>query len=619
MPRTLPRSAGWASLRVLITLVLVVAVLYLAKEVVMPLALAVLLTFILSPIVLALQRFGLKRVYAAVLTVILALAVIGLLGWGVGIQVERLATELPQHKEKIRQKIGSLRGNGGVLDDLLEMAREVTEAPPRPQPGAEGQPQPVVVAQPSKESSLGQVLQAVAPVLEPLAMAGLVVILVVFMLVNREDLRDRLIGLLGHGRLAGTTRVFEDAAHRLSRFLLTQLFVNAGFGLVLGVGLWLLGVPFAFLWGFLAGVLRFVPYIGTWIAAAFPILISFALAPDWKQPLEVLGFFALLDLVTANIVEPLLFGHHTGVTPIALLVAAAFWTWVWGPLGLVLSTPLTVCLVVLGQHVPQLRFLALLLSDRPALPAHVGFYQRLLAKDRPEARQRAEAYGQEHGWENVYDDVLIPALALARRDRDQGALTAEEEAGVYEAMQEILDGLGAPPLSSEPAETAQAGEGTAEAPAPPPERPAGALVVGCPAHHVSEELIVRMLGQLLQPLGHRLEEMPSRALPSEVEALVDELAPAVVFIAVLPPGGLAQAGYLCKRLAQRFPRVRLVVGYWGDERQFDRVLVRLRGAGASYVTTLLLQARSQIDFLTSPPPAAPRRTPPSRQPVDAHS
>jgi hypothetical protein len=438
------------------------------------------------------------------------------------------------------------------------------------------------------------------------------------MLIKREDLRNRLIGLLGYGHVTGTTRVFVDAAQRLSSFLLTQLFINAGFGLVFGVGLFLLQVPYAFLWGFLTALLRFVPYIGSWIAVAFPLILSFAISSGWTQPVLVLALFGVLDVVTANIIEPHLFGRHTGVAPIALLVAAAFWAWVWGPIGLVLSTPLTVCLVVLGQHVPRLKFLTLLLGDQPALAPHARYYQRLLARDRDEAKEVVQKYVQEHGLEKVYDDVLLPALVLARRDRKRDGLTVDEEEFIYQTTGEILNCLPELlPPASRLCHAREAGNGqTADAEESSPALVEGTLagngalvpklqfgdqgrvlILGCPAHHEAEELSLHMLAQLLQPAGCRVEVISTRALPSEVETRIDQEEPTLVFIAVLPPGGLVQARYLCKRLRARFVDLRIIVGFWGETRSFDKLLVRLRAAGAAYVATSLLQSRSQIQAL----------------------
>jgi hypothetical protein len=433
-------------------------------------------------------------------------------------------------------------------------------------------------------------------------------VLVVFMLSRREDLRNRILGLLGHGHLTRATRVLTDAAERVSRYLLNQLLVNAGFGIVFGLGLILLGVPYAFLWAAVASVLRFIPFIGSWMALALPLALSIAIAPGWTQPVLVFAFFAVLELVTGNVVEPLLFGHSTGLSPVALLVAAAFWIWIWGPIGLVLSTPLTVCLVALGQHIPRFRFLSLLLGDQPALAPHASYYQRLVARDKAEAAKLTRAYTEEQGRDKVYDDVLLPALLLARRDRNHGGLQAAEEEFLYQATQEIVAercGLKAPPAKeAQGVRACDLGEADREplGPASLAEEPDHReLIFGCPAHHEAEELALQMLAHLLADSGYRMEVHSSKALPAEIEARVEQEDPCEVFIGVLPPGGLLQARYLCRRLHKAFPKLPIVVGFWGaTPRNFDRILVRLRADGARYVTTSLSQSRSQLLALARP-------------------
>jgi predicted PurR-regulated permease PerM len=583
----------------LLTLVLIVGILYVAKTVVVPLALAVLLTFVLSPVVSAIQRRGPPRIVAVLFCVLCTFGLFWLVGWIVVVEVQHLARELPTHRKEIDAKIASLRGAGeGPFAEFLQMLREISQGKTQAEAAAEARAPKVVVAQPDELSSFEQLIQAVGPVLEPLAQAGLVVILVVFMLVKREDLRNRVIVLLGHGRLAGTTRIFVDSAQRVSRYLLTQLLINAGFGMLFAVGLFFIGVPYAFLWGFLAVLLRFVPYIGSWVAAAFPLLLGFAIGPTWTQPILVLALFVGLELVTANVIEPLLFGHGTGVSPIALLVAAAFWTWIWGALGLVLSTPLTVCLVVLGQHVPRLRFLAVLLGDEPPLEPHVSYYQRLLARDQEEARQVAVEHARNSDPACLYDDVLLPALALARRDRQHAGLTAEDEAFIVKATKELLDHLGL----ENPADKTESNGAPASAEKPTENTPI--LILGCPAHHEAEELSLHLLARLLQPVGYRVEVVSTKVLASELAASIERECPALVVIAILPPGGVVQARYLCKRLRKRFANLPLVVGYWGDERHYDSILMRLQAAGASCVTTSLLQTRTQIRALAKPSLAA---------------
>ena len=601
MPPT-TRSPAWSTSLVVVGLVIVVAVLHVAKPVIVPLALALLLTFVLSPVVAVLQRLGLKRIYAVILTVLLAFAVFAGVGWVVARQVAELAVEVPKHKTEIREKIDTLRGTGdGPFGELLKMVQDLTESAPTdpgklglgavvggtafvdPAKPAPATDRPVVVAQ-TKKSGMDGLIESVLPVVEPLATAGLVIILVIFMLANQEDLRDRLIGLVGHGRLSNTTLAMDDATGRVGRYLLSVLAVNVVFGVLFALGLWIIGVKFAFLWGFLAAVLRFIPFLGTWVAAAFPICLSIALAPDLVQPLEVLGFIAVLDLVTGNVVEPLVFGHGTGVSPIALLVAAAFWAFIWGPIGLLLATPLTVCLVVLGQHVPQLAFLSLLLGNTAALPPPARLYQRLFARDRKDAGARVVAYAAAHGAEEAFDDMVIPALVIARRDREQGGLTPEGEEFAFAATREIV------------AQVVAAGKDAG----PIPEV---RVVVACPAHHPAEEPTLDMLAALLRPDGVRVDALSARDLPSDIVARVEAVRPAAVFISVLPPGGLPQAAYLCRLLRKKFPALQIVVGWWGAERNFDRLLVKMRKAGANYVTTSLRQSRTQLRHVADVPPA----------------
>lgn len=604
------RSRGKRSryLHALTLLVLIVAILYFAKAVIVPLALAVLLAFILTPLVVAVQRRGLRRVPAVLVVMTLTLALIGGVGWGVGLQLAKLARDLPAHADELKAKVAKVRTSGaGPFSRALDTFRSIGDAPTTPSGKADAAKtdHQLVVAQP-EESFFRRTADMAGMVLEPLAAAGLVLILVIFMLIRREDLRNRVIGLLGHNRLMGTTRVLVESATRLSRLLLTQLCVNAAFGLLFAVALLIIGVPYWFLWGFLTVLLRFVPYIGSWLAAAFPLLLSVAVAPGWGQPVWVLAVFVVLDLVTGNVVEPLLFGHSTGVSAVALLVAAAFWTWVWGPVGLVLSTPLTLCLVVLGQHVPRLRFLSLLLGDQPALPPHLSYYQRLLAGDTAEAGLVAREYALAEGRDRVPDGVLIPALRHARHDRKFAGLSPEDEKVILDATAVIADELAADERL--PATPAAAGDAKGEAVAAVVPGSRG-VVVGCAAHHRAEELTLRMLAGVLGPLGCRMDVQSTRTLPVEVEASIERERPAAVFVAVMPPGGVPQANYLCKRLRKRFPDLKIVVGYWGRVRDFDKLLVRLRSSGASYVTTAVLQSSTQILALM-PPAARPAAAPP---------
>jgi predicted PurR-regulated permease PerM len=604
---------------------LVVGFLYLGRPILVPLSLAVLFTFILTPLVKAVQTSGLGRVPSVLLVVFISLLVAALIGWGVGAQLDKLATELPTHTEEVRERIANFREAGsGRLSRLFRMYHDVGESNAVKTSSAASVAPPIVVQSSSSPATIESVSTVAGLILEPIATGLLVMILVGFMLIRREDLRNRMIGLLGHGRLAGTTRVTVEAAERLSRFLLAQLSLNAAFGLVFGLLLWTIGVPYWLLWGFVMALLRFVPYVGTWIAAIGPVLLSFAIFPDWFHPLIVLGVFAAMEVITSNIIEPIVLGHSTGVSPVALLVAAAFWLWVWGPVGLVLSTPLTACLVVLGQHVPRFRFLATLLDDQPALEPHVSYYQRLLAGDRDEAAQLVAEYGQKSETVELFDKVLLPAILRTRRDRKYAGLTNQDETFIFDATQQVLGQLARKASETAEENNAAINAGGAKSAVTASDahiksNPASTLstaaipvttgssempvIFAYPAHHRAEELSLQMLALELEPLGCRVEIASTRTLPVEIESRLSVEQPAVVFIAIVPPGGLVQARYLCKRLRKISPELTIVVGYWGRVRNFDQLLVQLRSSGANYVTTSLAQSRVQIRELLAELPS----------------
>jgi len=456
MATTSSPASSYRPLVVLGSLVLVTASLYFAQRVLIPLALACLLAFILTPVEDALRRLGLGRVPSVLLVVVLALLLLGGIGLALTLQVKKLATDLPQYKDNIARKIAGLRevGQGTFLEDLQDLVKEVTEAGAPADATKEGSRTEVRLVR-EQSSGVATLEKLAGPAVEFLANAGLVVVLVVFMLIRREDLRNRLVRLVAHGRLIMTTRAFEEGARRLSRFLLMQLVINASFGAVLGVGLALLGVRYPLLWGILAAVLRFLPYVGSLLTTVLLLVFTVAASTTWARPLEVFALLVVLELATANAVEPLLFGHSTGVSPIALLAAAAFWTWLWGPIGLVLSTPITACLVVLGRYVPHLEFLGVLLGDEPALDPQVNYYQRLLARDQDEATDLVEEFVQRQDPETVFDAVLAPALVLAKHDRESGALSADDEQFIVQVTRDIVEDLIAarkadPPEPEEP-------------------------------------------------------------------------------------------------------------------------------------------------------------------------
>jgi predicted PurR-regulated permease PerM len=592
-------------LYVLGSIVLIVACLYWAKPVLMPLALAVLITFLLNPVVNALFSRGLPRIPAVLVVVVLAFSVVGGVSWIVTRQLSALAYELPYYRENLKEKISDLRalGESGVIERVLTTIKEVTEeeqkAPrpfPKPQfreqletaPDTEPEkPVPVVVQAPS-------VLWRLPSLLESLATAGLVIVLVIFMLIRYADLRGRLLYLAGQHRLTTATKAIDEAGHRISRYLLMQSIINGSYGAAAGLGFFLLGVPYAILWGFLAAVLRFIPYLGPPVAALLPSALSLAVFPGWVQPFLVIGLILILELASNMIMEPLLYGQSAGVSEVALLVAIAFWTWLWGAVGLVLATPLTVCIGVLGKYIPQLEFLGVLLGDEAVMAFPTNYYQRLVAQDEDEAAALVEEYLETHAVEELYDDVLIPALSAAKRDRELGTLTEEDVQFIIQATRRIIEDLSLrqPQLATSTTRTSTAPVAELSADTPPP------LILGSPAYDEADELALQMLRQLLDPTWYKMTIVSAEMLPGEVLSLVEQQHIRLICIGALSPGALAPVRYLCKRLRARFPDCRIMVGRWGAEEENDKAEARFREAGADEVVSTVRQARNQIGQLS---------------------
>ena len=420
--------------------VLVVAVLYWAQAVLVPFALAILLTFVLTPPVTWLQRW-VGRVPAVLLVVTLVFAALGLAGWGLTWQMDHLVEDLPGYRANIRTKIADVRlaGRGSAVEKLQETLEGIktdlgTEAPK----GTVSRP--VVVT--SNQVTGFSAFAWLGPVVGPLSTAGLVAAMVIFMLLERRDLRDRLIGLIGHGQLATTTKAFDEAGSRVSRQLLMQSLVSLLYGIAVFVGLYFLHVPYPLVWATLGAALRFIPYVGPVLAAGAPILVSLAALEGWTGPLIVLALFVVLELFTNLVLETVLYAGAVGVSQVVLLVSVAFWTWLWGPLGLLMASPLTVCLVVLGKHVPGLAFVGMLMDDTPALAPEYGFYQRLVARDQSEAAELIDSHIKTEPPASVYDALLLPALSYAERDRLEHRLSSEEEAAVIDATRELICGRG---------------------------------------------------------------------------------------------------------------------------------------------------------------------------------
>ncbi len=433
----------------------VIATLYLARDLLIPLALAALLTFLFSPVVSWFERW-IGRIAAVLLVVLMTFSLFGAAGWVLTNQLVDLATKLPQYKDNISVKLQSFHAPKSVAfikfsDTLQELKKELPGGPAPEIAQEAGKPETTVASPPNAPPLPVQVIETskanpielgkliIAPLLGPMGTAALVFVLVIFMLLERQDLRNRLIRLIGQGRISATTHALDDAAHRVSHYLLMQLLVNLTYGTVIAVGLSIIGLPNALLWGAFGTVLRFIPYLGPWIATILPTMLALAVSPGWTMPVLTLALFVGLELILNNILEPLLYGAHTGVSSIALIVAAVFWTWLWGPLGLVLTTPLTVCLVVMGRHVPRLSFLSVVLSDEEALTPAEECYQRLLALDLNEASKVADAYVKAHSITALYDSVFIPVVTAAEMDRRRDALDEEQRLLVEQGIRDLIE------------------------------------------------------------------------------------------------------------------------------------------------------------------------------------
>jgi predicted PurR-regulated permease PerM len=573
--------------------VLVIVVLYWAQAVLVPIALAVLLTFVLTPPVNGLERW-LGRVPAVLAAVTLVFIVLGLAGWGLARQMDHLADDLPTYRVNILAKIADVRGagKGGSVEKLQETIEGIkTELGQSSAPTGTAS-RSVVVTSELVPGFPG--FSWLGPLLGPLGTAGLVLAMVIFMLLERRDLRDRLIGLFGHGQLTVTTKAFDEAGTRVSRQLLMQSLVNLVYGIAAGIGLYVLGVPYPWVWAALGAALRFIPYVGPVIGAGAPILVSLAALPGWAGPLWVVGLFVVLELFTNLVLETVLYAGAAGVSQVALLVSVAFWTWLWGPLGLLMATPLTVCLVVLGKHVPGLEFVGVLMADTPALAPEYGYYQRLLARDQSEAADLIERHIKTEAPRSVYDALLLPALNYAERDRLEQRLSLDEETAVIDATRELL---------SDAAEAIRRLEPELSPPDDPAvPRPREPLrVLGFATNGSADELALEMLGHLLDDLPIVVEVSKGRMLASELVSLVQAQRISVICLADLPPSPPSKTRYLVKRLHVALPNLRILVGRWGPPALTDDSTQLLRDAGATLVASTLAETRTYLGGLVEIP------------------
>jgi predicted PurR-regulated permease PerM len=563
----------------LVIFAVVCGALYWGQVVLVPLALAVLLTFVLAAPVAQLQRIGLPRIPSVIVVVGLVLVALAGLGWVVAGELTALGEQLPSYRANIRERVDDIRRftRGGAIENVQETIEDISEdlerdnaAPAKPKVGEDV---PLLVEVTANRSLLGSV-EKFLPLVETATTAGLAVLLTMLMLIQREDVRNRIVGLAGQAALVTTTKAFAEAGQRISRYLLMQLIVNATMGVAVGVGLYFIGVPYSVLWGFAAAVLRYIPYVGPWVAALFPIAVSLVTAPDWTHTILVVALFVGLELVSNNLMEPWLYGQSVGLSPIAVILAVIFWTWLWGAVGLVLATPLTVCLVVTGKYISGLAVFDRLLGSGSPLEPHLWLYQRLLAHDESEAWDVVEEYLGEHTVEQTCEDLLLPALLVLKRDLVRERVNATEGKVVADELFEFIENLSkkhaAAPLSGE-----------------------AVLLIGLPAEDQLDEIALRLLGLVLRNEPRcELAVLSAEHLLGEGLTQIESRSPAAVCVASLPPGDLATTRLLCKRLKSHRPELPIIVGRLNPGSPSERARQVLLDAGAQHFAHSLEEFRA---------------------------
>lgn len=648
---------------ILVAVITAIMALYVAKAILLPLAMAILLSFLLTPLADRLERWYIPRIPAVLTVVGISFAVLGTLGYVVTTQLVELGSELPSHETELINKIHSLRPQSPVLSrataTLTDLRNAISNGPtqnkqnanPNAAPSAKPLNEPSTVpvdkelaatsisqrnaptgnssASPSASpqstgaiaaadaakpdadkavevkvvelppSPLQQAQDWLGPVIAPLTTGGMVVVLVLFMLLDRENQRSRLIQLFGASHMHATTEAVHDVAYRVGRYLRALFLVNAGYGAAIAIGLWAIGVPAAVMWGVLGFSLRFLPYIGPWIAAVLPIMVSIATSPGWTQPALVVGWYLFVELISNNVIEPLAYGSTTGVSTVGIIISAIFWTWLWGPIGLILSVPMTVCLLVAARYVPQLHFVTILLADRPPMSPAQRVYERLLAFDYNEPLKYARKKIKETSLSNYYDEVLIPALALAEQDRHSDLLNDEQERFVIEAAEDLVseledtsrqEGLKLRALQAEQSEASN--QDTVAGLTRPTAR-----VLCIPLRDEADEVASRMLAQLLTVEGFQADAGAAKSLTNELVNQVAETDSDIVVISVLPPIAPRDSRLLWRRLRSRYPHLPIVIGFWTAAQNKD-ALAEPVADNASRVVTTLAEAVAAVRALS---------------------
>jgi len=579
----------------LLLLAVIVLVLYFARELLIPIAFALTLTFLLTPAVSRLEKLPLPRILAVTLVGVIAFAGICVVGYVVSRQLLNVAETLPSYRLNLQKKIASVhspaeRSVEKAFSTVEDISADLAiNARPVPAPDSTlQQPQPVRVVDPNR-SQLQATVELLARLLRPIGTIGVIIVFTIYMLLKREDLRNRLLLLAGMGRISLMTQALQEAATRISQYLVMQAAVNSTYGLLFGCGLFLIGVPDATLWGVVAALLRVVPYVGTATGLVLPLIVSISISSSWWQPLLILALFLVLELSATNFFEPWLYSSRTGISSLALLVMAIFWALLWGWPGLILSTPLTVCMVVLGRYVPQMSFLHTLLGTDAELAADAHFYERLLALDQKEAHAIADRFLEGKSLVELYDSVLIPALSFAEQDRHQGALDDIHSnflfLSINELVAELTDYRRRAQTPTDP-----------NLPATSPARPLNQefAVVCISASDQADELAALMLSQVMEQSDHQTLLLSAATISSEILDTLGKEPDTVVFISALPPFAFSQARAICQRVRSYLPDNRICIGFWNTNDDPDQVIERFGNGRPNVVVNTLSQALQQV-------------------------
>ncbi len=597
-------------LAVVVTVVLI-TVLYLAKTVILPLALAMLLTFVLAPVVTWLERARLPRTVAIAAVMLAAGAILGSAGWTVFMQLVQVTDALPAYTTNIQEKIQSFQqpqttGFNRAQRELNDLSKQISEWSSG-FTSDQGHGGTVELGSPSHPVSVKEVggsqgrLDALSGMLGVVVSVILVAVFTFFMLLQREDLRNRFIRLSGHGHLHLMTQAMDDTSRRVSRYLSLQSLVNMGFGLIVFVALHFIALPHALLWGALAGLLRFIPYIGAPIGAFLPTALSVAVFNGWTKTLLIMAIFFCLEVFTANFLEPQVYGKHTGLSSLAILVAAIFWALIWGPIGLILSVPLTVCLVVLGAYVPSLQFLTVLLGDQPVMQPGAHYYQRLLANDQREASQVLETHLKEASLEDLYDTVLIPALNLAEQDRHRNALDEATVEFITQTTKDLVEEFSLRVDNpSSVGSSAHQGPLATLGDIPEIANPVSKKIACLPVRDDADEVVGIMLAQLLDRAGYSAVAIPI----GSVDGMLAEAAnaePEIVCLSALPPYAVSHARSIYRRLRMQRPKLKIIIGLWNYPEDPVKAAMEISGGEQNLVCTTLAQIILQASLALETP------------------